>query len=82
MVKHSVLNDAVATGFEAVREAIQAIAKAEDQLEAQLAIYHRGTLVVDLWTGPAITADTLLGVYSVSRGRRTSSSPCWCRTGC
>jgi CubicO group peptidase (beta-lactamase class C family) len=67
-MKHPILNGAVATGFEAVREAFQAIATAEDQLEAQLAIYHHGTLVVDLWTGPAITADTQLGVYSVSKG--------------
>lgn len=65
---YPVVNGTVAGGFEAVREALHTIALAEDQLEAQFAVYHRGELVVDLWTGPSMTPDTLLGVYSASKG--------------
>lgn len=64
----TMVNGTVEVGFERVRDALNTIAMAEDGLETQLAIYHRGERVVDLWTGPSIDADTLLGVYSVSKG--------------
>jgi CubicO group peptidase (beta-lactamase class C family) len=35
---------------------------------AQLALFHHGEPVVDLVGGPALTADSLTGVYSVSKG--------------
>jgi CubicO group peptidase (beta-lactamase class C family) len=68
MMSNSIVNGVVAEGFEPVRKAFSSIAEAEAGLEAQLAIYHRNELAVDLWTGPSIDADTLLGVYSVSKG--------------
>ncbi|MBA2933507.1 beta-lactamase family protein [Sphingomonas sp. CGMCC 1.13654] len=63
-----IVDGTVASGFEPVRQALRMIASAEEGLDAQLAIYHRGQQVVDLWTGPSVTPDTLLGVYSVSKG--------------
>jgi len=59
----------VAEGFETVRDAFAAVAAAEGgDFSAQLAAYRQGTRVVDLWTGPEITGDTLLGAYSASKG--------------
>ncbi|WP_084440715.1 serine hydrolase domain-containing protein [Acetobacter nitrogenifigens] len=68
MTMQTMVNGTVEVGFERVRDALNTIAMAEGGLEAQLAIYHRGERVVDLWTGTSIGADTLLGVYSVSKG--------------
>ncbi|QMU68409.1 serine hydrolase domain-containing protein [Streptacidiphilus sp. P02-A3a] len=59
----------VATGFEAVREEFHAVAAAEGgDYAAQLTIYHQGKQVVDLWTGPEISGDSLTGVYSCTKG--------------
>lgn len=59
----------VAAGFEAVREEFAAIPAAEEAaLDAQVAAYHRGELVVDLWAGAQTTRDSLLGIYSASKG--------------
>jgi CubicO group peptidase (beta-lactamase class C family) len=59
----------VAEGFEPVRDELAAVAAAEGgDYAAQLAAYWRGELVVDLWTGPEITGDSLLGAYSTSKG--------------
>ncbi len=64
-----IVHGTVADGFAAVRDAFADVAQKEgDALEAQLVAYHRGERVVDLWTGPDVDADTLLGVYSVSKG--------------
>ena len=59
----------VAAGFESVREAFAAVLATEDaDLCAQVAAYHRGELVVDLWAGAEIVRDSLLGIYSASKG--------------
>jgi len=59
----------VAAGFEPVREEFAAILAAEGAgLDAQVAAYHQGELVVDLWAGPETTRDSLLGIYSASKG--------------
>jgi CubicO group peptidase (beta-lactamase class C family) len=59
----------VAAGFEPVREEFAAVLAAEgDGLDAQVAAYHHGQLVVDLWAGPETTRDSLLGIYSASKG--------------
>jgi CubicO group peptidase (beta-lactamase class C family) len=59
----------VAAGFEAVREEF-AVAVSPDA-GAQLAVYLHGRPVVDLWSGDAITGDTLTGVYSSTKGAAT-----------
>jgi CubicO group peptidase (beta-lactamase class C family) len=59
----------LAAGFEPVRDEFAAVLAAEGaDLCAQVAIYHRGELVVDLWAGDAAAADSLLGIYSASKG--------------
>ncbi|GAA3548323.1 serine hydrolase domain-containing protein [Amycolatopsis ultiminotia] len=59
----------VADGFEPVREEFAAVLAAEGAgFTAQLAAYRHGERVVDLWTGPEITGDSLLGAYSASKG--------------
>jgi CubicO group peptidase (beta-lactamase class C family) len=39
-----------------------------DGYSAQLAVYRQGERVVDLWAGPEITGDSLIGVFSASKG--------------
>ena len=59
----------VAEGFESVSAEFAAVAAAEGgDFAAQLVAYRYGEPVVDLWTGPGITGDSLLGVYSASKG--------------
>jgi len=60
---------AVADGFESVREEFAAVATGEGaDHAAQLVAYQHGERVVDLWTGPETTADSLFGAYSASKG--------------
>ncbi|MFG2428957.1 serine hydrolase domain-containing protein [Streptomyces sp. NPDC048590] len=56
-------------GFEGVREEFAAVL-AEDHTEpgGQLAVYHQGRLVVDLWAGEGISGDSLPAVYSSTKG--------------
>jgi CubicO group peptidase (beta-lactamase class C family) len=59
----------VAAGFEPVREEFAATLAAEGAgLDAQVAAYHRGELVVDLWAGPETAGDSLMGIYSSTKG--------------
>ncbi|MEU8538751.1 serine hydrolase domain-containing protein [Streptomyces sp. NPDC048717] len=59
----------VAAGFESVREAFATVAAAEARDGgAQLAVYHRGRQVVDLWGGDGVDGDSLLALYSSSKG--------------
>ncbi|MFF7633098.1 serine hydrolase domain-containing protein [Kitasatospora sp. NPDC008050] len=59
----------VVDGFEPVREEFAAVAAEEGgDYAAQLVAYRHGERVVDLWTGPAVTADSLFGAYSASKG--------------
>ncbi|WP_079070837.1 serine hydrolase domain-containing protein [Streptomyces sp. IMTB 1903] len=59
----------VAAGWERVREEFEAFAAAEPHSpEAQLAVHHRGRRVVDLCAGEDTDADTLSGVFSITKG--------------
>ena len=65
----SAVRGTVADGFEPVRDEFAAVAAAEGgDYAAQVAAYRHGEQVVDLWTGPEITGDSLLGAYSASKG--------------
>lgn len=57
----------VADGFEQVKDRFAALVEAEGgDLCAQLAAFHRGELVVDLWSGAG--CDALQGIYSATKG--------------
>lgn len=59
----------VADGFESVRAEFAAVAAAEGgDYAAQLVAHLDGERVVDLWTGPELTADSLTGVFSSTKG--------------
>ncbi|WP_274911124.1 serine hydrolase domain-containing protein [Streptomyces sp. WZ-12] len=65
----NVVRGVVADGFESVREEFAAVVAGEDgDYAAQLVAYRHGERVVDLWTGPGITGDSLFGAYSASKG--------------
>ncbi|WP_327064532.1 serine hydrolase domain-containing protein [Kitasatospora sp. NBC_01302] len=65
----NVVQGTVADGFEPVREELAAVATGEGgDHAAQLVAYRHGERVVDLWTGPEITGDSLFGAYSASKG--------------
>ncbi|MFG2224906.1 serine hydrolase domain-containing protein [Streptomyces sp. NPDC048644] len=69
MAEDNAVQGTVADGFEPVRDEFAATAADEGgAIAAQLVAYHRGERVVDLWTGPEITGDSLLGAYSASKG--------------
>lgn len=69
MSEHDTVAGEVADGFEPVRAAFAAVAASESAgYAAQLTAYRDGARVVDLWTGPGITGDALLGAYSASKG--------------
>ncbi|MFD7661861.1 serine hydrolase domain-containing protein [Streptomyces sp. NPDC059788] len=69
MVDDNTLRGSVADGFQAVRDEFAAVAAEEGGgFAAQLVAYRHGERVVDLWTGPEITADSLLAAYSASKG--------------
>src|SRR3954468_7800067 len=58
----------VAAGFEQVHEEFAAFLAAEPaDTGSQLAVYHHGELVVDLW-GDDVDGDTVTGVFSVTKG--------------
>ncbi|MET8472996.1 serine hydrolase domain-containing protein [Streptomyces sp. NPDC006422] len=54
--------------FTDVRDAFTAVARQEPGLSAQLSVRLHGRPVVDLWTGPDITGDALLALYSSGKG--------------
>lgn len=58
----------VADGFQAVQNRFDSHLLADASYSAQLAVYWRGELVVDLVGGPDSDADSLTGVFSVSKG--------------
>ncbi|MFD9963565.1 serine hydrolase domain-containing protein [Amycolatopsis sp. NPDC058986] len=65
----SAINGTVADGFEPVRDEFAAVVAAEGgDLAAQLVAYRHGERVVDLWTGPELDGDSLLGTFSASKG--------------
>jgi CubicO group peptidase (beta-lactamase class C family) len=57
-----------APGYEAVPDLFAAFMAADPQYSAQVAAYRHGVKVVDLHGGPHMTADSITGTYSVSKG--------------
>jgi CubicO group peptidase (beta-lactamase class C family) len=57
-----------APGYEGVLGLFEALLAAEPQYSAQLAAYRDGVKIVDLVGGPNITANSITGAYSVSKG--------------
>ncbi|WP_370525918.1 serine hydrolase domain-containing protein [Pseudarthrobacter sp. NBSH8] len=57
-----------APGYEGVLDLFEALLAADPQYSAQLAAYRDGVKIVDLFGGPHITADSITGAYSVSKG--------------
>lgn len=55
-------------GYEGVLDLFEVLLAADPQYSAQLAAYRDGVKVVDLSGGPHITADSITGAYSVSKG--------------
>jgi CubicO group peptidase (beta-lactamase class C family) len=69
MTEDGAVQGTVAGGFEPVREEFAAMAAGEGgDFAAQLAVYRHGELVVDLWAGAEVAGDSLLGVFSASKG--------------
>ncbi|MFH8583897.1 serine hydrolase domain-containing protein [Streptomyces celluloflavus] len=59
----------MADGFASVRDEFAAVAAEEGgDFAAQLVAYRHGERIVDLWTGPEITGDSLLGAFSATKG--------------
>ncbi|MFE9452164.1 serine hydrolase domain-containing protein [Streptomyces sp. NPDC006739] len=59
----------VDAGYEGVRDAfLQVVGSQPLPCGQQLAVYRDGRRVVDLWAGQGVRADTLTGVFSVSKG--------------
>ncbi|MFF5974622.1 serine hydrolase domain-containing protein [Streptomyces sp. NPDC012769] len=65
----SEVHGTVAPGFESVREEFAGVVADEARDGgAQLAVYHRGRQVVDLWGGDGVDGDSLLALYSSAKG--------------
>jgi CubicO group peptidase (beta-lactamase class C family) len=63
------MDGTVAAGYENIREEFAKVVTGERaDYAGQLVVYVRGELVVDLWSGPEFTADTLTGVFSSTKG--------------
>lgn len=58
----------VAPGYEEVADALGAQLAEDPGYSAQVAAFVAGQLVVDLWGGPHMRGDSLICVYSVSKG--------------
>lgn len=58
----------VEPGFESVRDEFDAHLLTEANLSAQLAVYHRGDLVVDLYGGAEFDADSVTSPFSATKG--------------
>jgi CubicO group peptidase (beta-lactamase class C family) len=57
-----------APGFEGVLDLFESFLSDDERYSAQVAAYHHGANVVDLGGGPHITADSITGAYSCSKG--------------
>jgi CubicO group peptidase (beta-lactamase class C family) len=62
------VNGKTATGWEPVREEFEAfVASERHSPEAQLTVFQHGRKVVDLWAGEDTGAETLSGVFSITK---------------
>lgn len=57
-----------APGYESVRDTFQAVLDADAEHAAQVSVYLHGQPVVDLWGGPDMAEDSILGIYSATKG--------------
>ena len=64
----ALLNGTVRPAFEAVRAQFAAYLREDPGYSAQLAVCHRGELVVDLAGGPHLALDSVTGLFSASKG--------------
>jgi CubicO group peptidase (beta-lactamase class C family) len=62
------VNGTTAPGYEPLREEFAAVLAAEPGNSAQLAAYVAGCPVAELWGGPSFAADSLIGVFSATKG--------------
>jgi len=67
-VNHRQASGTVAQGFEPIRNELDSMLLADPEYSCQLAIYWHDALVVDLVGGVDLTADSVTGVYSASKG--------------
>ncbi len=67
-IRHRRSSGFVAPGFESVRNQLDMYLLQEPSYSAQLSAYWNGELVVDLVGGADLAADSITGVYSVSKG--------------
>lgn len=58
----------VQPGYEPIRERFDSYLRADPAFSAQLAIYRRGELVVDLVGGQHLDVDSVTGVFSATKG--------------
>lgn len=64
----TITTDHVTDAFAPVRRLFDEFLAAEPEYSAQLAVFHNGERVVDVAGGTALVANSLTGVYSVSKG--------------
>lgn len=57
-----------APGFEPIAEALEALGEADSTYSAHVCAVHDGETVVDLVVGDDLAGDSLIGVYSCSKG--------------
>lgn len=62
------VNGRTAEGFDQVRETLQRLVAANPDWNAAYCAYSNGRLVVDLWTGEEMAHDTIVPVYSSTKG--------------
>jgi CubicO group peptidase (beta-lactamase class C family) len=63
------VHGSVARGFDSVAGEFEAVLRDEGiDVCAQVAVCHRGQMVVDLWAGADASRDSLLGIYSAGKG--------------
>ncbi|WP_081371434.1 serine hydrolase domain-containing protein [Rhodococcoides fascians] len=62
------LENLVAPGFEVVSQAFERMQADDPTYAAQFSAYVDGVPVIDIWGGPEIATDSLLGVFSATKG--------------
>jgi CubicO group peptidase (beta-lactamase class C family) len=62
------MTGSVGSGLESVGNLFKRHLESDPSYSAQLAVYHRGELVVDLSGGPHLALDSVTGLFSASKG--------------